>query len=221
MNDIQTLIERSIYEAIRLVLVATGYTPDISLFPETPEGTEDYFNYLDQIQEEKGFAIELFGFSPPESKGVSKLPQIVLVSESFIPGDVGMEDSPIYIPEDEDHFSKVLVDPLAYNLMYSCYLYAPSTESFRVLRNTLHLALKPFQYIPIIGTSEVVLSVATGASSKTNYREGGLDTTYSYYVPDVLFSSTLIEQAASAIKSIHLNTYIQSHLGISTIIKND
>jgi hypothetical protein len=99
LSNIQSRIERSIFEAIRLITVEAGYLPDIVLFqpPYGPSHTypteaaaiNAYNLAKSNIKTTKGFCIEIFGNSNIQSKGERKVPRIVITSKRVLSGSVG------------------------------------------------------------------------------------------------------------------------------------
>jgi hypothetical protein len=219
--DNETLVERSLYEQLRLKVVAGGYTPNIASFADTPAGWAAYKTALSTIKTTKGFAIEVFGFSPPDDKGAIQSPRMVFYSDAFIPGTVGVQQTPIYTPNADGGYDSLTHDPLCYDLLFSCQIRASTTDQFRVLRRMLHEAFPPFVYIPVIGTSYHFLCILSGADTRDPSREGILEGIYRYYVPDILFSQKIVEEAEAALSEITINIQIANHLGISTLITNN
>ncbi len=216
MIDVQEAIDRSLYEMVRLELVRQGYTPDFTIYPDTREGYTEYEEALKVIRNTKGFAIELFNISPPEDKGLIKAPRIVMMNEAFFQGSIGAGITPIYTQDGED-YNASYTDPTAYDIIYSFILRATKTLELRALRKILHKALPSKFYCPFIGTDQHFFCELTGASSRTGFKDGGLEDHYRYYISDIFLTETVLEKVAKAINSITINTEIADRLNIITI----
>lgn len=97
LNNVQERVERSIYEAIRKVLVSEGYLPDITTFqPSTLPNQTSYDAAVDAVQVAKGFAADVFGTGSQLSKGEEKVPRIVIITRRIMPGDIGTWINPQY-----------------------------------------------------------------------------------------------------------------------------
>lgn len=91
MVNSQEIIERSIYVAILNMAIKLGYTinPEDYL-PTSAANAERFKEDLKKITDEKGFYVSIFGVGNNHSKGIKETPRIVVDSEGFYPGDIGL-----------------------------------------------------------------------------------------------------------------------------------
>lgn len=91
LSTIQQLIERTLYTTIRGISVEHGYSVDLTAYPNTQVGQQNYNTAMNGIFASRGFAVEVFGVSNPQAKGEKRVARVVLQTEAFLPGDVGNE----------------------------------------------------------------------------------------------------------------------------------
>lgn len=87
--NVQEIIERAAYSAIRDVVLEHGYCPDIADYANTSAGQSAYNTEMAAIKTSKGFAIEVFGTSAPSAKGDIKVARIVVDTLRAFQGTVG------------------------------------------------------------------------------------------------------------------------------------
>jgi len=229
MALIQEIIERSIFEAIRLLLVADGHTPDItntSIFPNTPEGYRAYLATLKHIRDTRGYAIEVFGTSNPDDKGTKDLPRITLQTSAFLPGEVGIDTTPFptWNPE-TNKYDLYSYDSRTYDLFIDCNVSAKTQAQLRVLMDVVHRALPLMGYLPFYNDpvgipNDTFFMQATAFQPLVSPVDGVLEYNYRYEVPDVVWRELTKEPtpAIAPINEITLNLQIEERLGISTKI---
>jgi len=90
LTNIELRVERSIFEVIRLALVAEGYLPNKKSYAKNETGAAQYKAAMAAIRaSSKGFCIQIFGMSSPQAKGEMQVPRIVVQTQRALPGDVG------------------------------------------------------------------------------------------------------------------------------------
>ena len=112
LSNIQEIIERSLFEVIRLELVDKGYLPDIAdtgTYPDNSTGWAQWEADLAAIIISMGFAIEIFSGGSSESRGVQKIPRIVIDSGNFLPGALGGDPRRFFSDQGADY--QALVTP--------------------------------------------------------------------------------------------------------------
>ncbi len=232
MALIQETIERSFFEAIRLILVSDGWTPDISdtgLFPNTPTGYEAYLTALELIRTNKSFAIEAFGTSNPQSKGVKNLPRITLQTSAFLPGDVGIDSTPFPVLNPETNkFDLYSYDSRTYDLFVDCKVSASTQEQLRILMDSVHRALPLMGYLKYYNnpaeTPDESFMVQFGSFQPyIDPKDGVLEYNYRYEVPDIVWRELVevespIPGGIPKISEITLNLMVEQRLGISKTI---
>jgi len=215
ITDIQTRIERSFYEAVRLRVVADGYTPDITTYSQDPSGFAQYQADLSQIKTDRGWAVEVFGMSNPEDKGYKNLARVVLYTDSFLPGEYGLDDSPFFELNINGNYNEVIpTQNITHQLFMNCSIVCDHTDQFRyltsVVNSTLPLrGLLRYYDIPELGFF-VENTAYLDISDPIN---GVLEKIYKYRVPDVVWTeSTITEDKYSAIEVINFKLF--SYLGV-------
>lgn len=188
LSSIQEIIERSIFEKIRGVLVATGYLPDIVNYPDTPEGYYDYRSSIKEIIETKGFCVELFNQGPNTEKGLKKVPRIVIKTVSALPGDLGGSFGKYFVKNTGGTFDEITTPPQSVDFYVNFHLVSGTVEQYRILNSILTLAIPRRSYIDWYTNS--------GEDKRTffcrylNYHDidnlptGVMEKVYAYEIPD-------------------------------------
>jgi hypothetical protein len=211
----QKIIERSFYEGIRLKAVEYGYTPDITLYPNTPAGTSDYKSALANIRSTKGFAVEIFGASIPTDKGTKDLPRIVISPSSFVPGEYGKETTPHYV-QVGDTFEKRQDDGMVFRYFLDVIVSAKSANELRELTNIVHTGLPLRGFIAAYDQSmDDFLIQLIGSTDERGVAENILEKNYHYEIPDVSFMEGVTTEVVSPITETILNVEISHYLGIN------
>lgn len=148
LSNLLENIERGIYHSFRHVLVETGYIPDIYNFDiENPSLTiakqaqGDYNAAVKAIREQKGFAIEIYGNSMNLARGTIKCPRIVIETESFLPGELGVDTTQNYEREN-DVYNVNKYQSLTEEYYFNVRFLANTTKQQRVL-NAINIATLP------------------------------------------------------------------------------
>lgn len=212
-----TRIEQAFFEAVRLKVVADGYTPDITLYPNTPAGYQQYREALAAIEDARGWAVEVFGMSNPQSKGLKQVPRIVFFTDSFLPGDYGLDSRTLYEPDGSGGFTAVTPSQnTSHQLFMKCFIVAKTTSQYRYLSSVINTTL------PLRG----MLSYAAPLTDKffvenssyldlTSAEHGFIEKVYTYTVPDIIWSEDItVLEAATPIGYIDLNLWIVNRLSI-------
>ncbi len=213
----QALIERSIYEQLRLGLVRDGYTPDITLYPDTQAGYDDYIKDLSLIEKEKGFAVELFNMSSNMDIGLKKVPRVVLSHNYLLPGPWG--SSPEQVKKlNQGVYNLIQMDRVSVELFFNCSIVANSISQFRVLTSLLVTYLAPIQYVPYYtdgNNPDNFLVTFQSAQDFSDTITGVMEKRYTYSIPDIIMNEIMLTETQVPIKKINLNTYIVSELGLN------
>lgn len=206
INTVQRDIERSIFESIRKALVSLGYTPDA----ETITDPAVYNAQLTSIKGTKGFAVEPYGHSGPQSKGVKKVPRIAMQTRRVIPGELGNPPGyeRIKDPLDPDNYIFKTTAAETTHIQIDIHLVTESAEQDRLLNSVIAAAIGVKRYIKFYNQPEYVFFL-----EQYNYYdipdtiEGILENVYSYEVKDLyLFEGDVIKDNAAKIKEITLET---------------
>lgn len=187
LSSIQEIIERSIFEIIRLEIVDKGYLPDIAdtgTYPDTDSGHAQWETDINAIVASKGFAIELFGAGNSQAKGTKKVPRMVIESGNFLPGALGGDPRRYFSDQGGDY--QALVTPLQTVDFYLNFCLVSNTAAqSRILNAILALTIKRRGYIPWYSDG-----VKTFFARYLNYYDrndedkGIIEHVYAYEIPD-------------------------------------
>jgi len=216
MATIQERIERSFYEAVRLKVVADGYTPDITTYSQDPSGYAQYEADLKTILNTQGFAVEVYGMSNPEDKGYKKLARIVLITDAFLAGDFGIERRTEYVyNETNGNYDGVTpTQNLSHQLFMKCCIVCDDTAQFRYLVDVINSTLPLRGYLPYYDVPDTsFFTETTSFMDLSSATEGILEKVYTYRVPDVVWTEDILDPGA-AVPITYINLLIQAKLGI-------
>ena len=216
--DLQERIERSFYEQVRLRIVADGYTPDITTYPDTPSGFEQYEEDLKSILDSRGFAAEVYGMSNPEDKGYKKLARVVLITDNFIQGEFGIENKVYYEPNliTEKFDAVTPTQTTSHQLFMKCYIVCDDTAQYRYLTGVINSTIPLRGYLPYYDNTEDSFFVEnTSYLDISTPTHGILEKIYTYRVPDIIWTEPYREENKAA-PIEHINLLIQKKLGLLT-----
>ena len=216
MDFYQQNLERSVYEKLRLGVVAQGFTPDITTFPNTVAGYQQYQAALLVIKADKGFVLEIFNQSNPKDKGIKKVPRIVFTYNTITPGDWGNEPGTRAVL-DGTTFKYVRNDLISSTLTLACHIIAETTTQLRTLTWLVDRYLPNLSYIPYYNdTTEDFLLDLVSVADLTDLSVGVIEKFYTYEIPDILINEDVeTDKVTVPISEININTYISDHLGIT------
>lgn len=220
--NIQERVGRNIYETIRRCMVDTGYLPDItntSLFPMSSEGfgtTEADVNWkaaLRNIEISKSFATELFGEGSAQSKGLKKVPRIVIQSNRILPGNLGVAGILGYQknPQDPDKVIQVLSDWQSANLHYDILVVCNTTKQERVLNSIINASLGIKKYLPLLDSNpnepqEYMFCRLFNYFDLEGENEGIIEKVYSYEITDMFLYQEVQLNPISLIQNMEIFT---------------
>jgi len=212
LPQIFEILERSIYEAVRVITFAEGYTPDITAYPNNPLSYEQYQAALKSIQVAKGFAIEIFNNSAPEQKGMIETSRISIVHGGTPMGDIGLP-----VQKDDNNygqtFGRVVGTTLTNEYLYEVFITSRNLKEFRVCQGIVQQALNSRGWINIINEpGERFLNIMTSGYSSPGELRGVKEFIYSYRIPDVLTSLYTETDVIPAMQQYDLE--ISKHLGL-------
>lgn len=208
--DTQKIVERSLFEAIRKLLVSEGYLPDITLFPNTQIGYGNFQSALEVIKNTKGFATEIFGHGSSQSKELKRVPRIAIVTRRVFPGDIGGLVDYEYInnPLDPNNLMKVLPDNQTADLQIDIHLVSNSAEQDRFLGAVLGATIGSKRYIPVYDDpTQKIFTRQYNYYDLPDTMEGIIEKVYSYEIKDLwLFGGRVIQTSVPLIKEITIDT---------------
>jgi len=199
LPDLEELLERSIFHAIREKTVAEGYLPNINTFDISnvddsiaEQAKADYETAKTTIYDTKGFVIDIFGVSNNQSKAEKKIPRIVIDTQSFQPGTLGGDTTPIYNLVD-GVYVKSSSPSLASDFFFNVYIVCNTVKQLRVLTAIVSAALPRRGYVKTYLADTIepfgnLLTVFLSSSNSQDLPEGVFEKAFSYEVPDVFES---------------------------------
>lgn len=190
LNLTQVDVQRSIFEALRLVCVAEGYTPDIVV---TGNNQSTWDTQLKAIVTAKGFAIELFNVSSNQAKGLKKVPRITIHSKRIIPGDVGLDVYQGVVREDPDNPGQYIKYTPPFDLftaVFDIHLVSGTGQQEAILNAILFKALGTRKFIPLITEPGQVFFIQQQDYYETfDLPEGSDEKITSFIVPDLMLGN--------------------------------
>lgn len=196
LGKLQERLERSIFEAIRLVLVAEGYTPDITnnvAYPKigsqfTQAAQTAWTAALEAINDTKGFSIELYGASSPDAKGTRKTPRIVIVPDRIMPSELGAPLDGVLLdnPLDPDTKIRQALPYRASILSFDIHLVYQKAAELRVMQAILGKTIGTVKFIPWYDDNTDTFFVEQfNYYDEPDPLEGTDEKVYSYQAPDL------------------------------------
>lgn len=196
LPDIQEALERSVFHALRLRTVEEGYLPNIDNYDVTnanlataKAAQQSYRDAIDTIVTNQGFAIEVFNYTPPNEKGVLKSPRIVLKTEAFLPGELGLDTTGDYIKQQDGTFTKKQNPSLVSDFYFNVHVNAITSKQLRVLNGIIATTLPRRGYMKWytdaqMKHSENLMVYYISHSDFTWQAEGIIEKVYRYGIPD-------------------------------------
>lgn len=216
LTIIQEIIERSLFYAVIDEIVDKGYFPDIrddTTYPDTDQGAVDFKTAITAVVAAKGYAIEIFSGASNESRGVKKIPRIVIDSGNFLPGALGGDPRRFFSDEGDDY--KALVTPSqTVDFYVNFHLISNSIAQSRILNAIIALSVPRRGYIPWYNDgTKTLFARYLNYYDQSNVDEGIIEHVYAYEVPDV-WDHEDVEAYATIAKmaEITLNTNIQKYM---------
>jgi hypothetical protein len=211
LNLIQSDIQRSIYEAIRLVCVQEGYTPDITLYTADAAGQALYDVALSTIRSSKGFAIEIFSASSNQQKGIKKPPRITIHPARVIPGDIGLDSYAGGVRKkvsDPDKWVRFKPPHDTTMMQFDIHLVTATAEQDVILTAILFKAIGVRKFLTRYNApNEVFLIRNYDFYDSFDLPEGINEKISSFEVPDIILSDEP-ETDVSLIKDIKTDIYV-------------
>lgn len=187
LSNIQEIIDRSIFQAIKQEVVDKGYCPDIASYPDTDIGVTQYNADLTAISNGPlKFAIEVFGASSTEAKKYKRIPRIVIIPLQNLPGALGGSNDKIYVKEGNKLRAEYL-PPQTTDLTYDIHLVSKNAQQSRILSQLLGIALPKRGYIKVKDTENCDRIFVHNYTFRKfeNTELGIIENIYSYRVPDI------------------------------------
>lgn len=220
LSEVQELVELTIFHALRAVVVDNGYCPNIMAYPNDATGSDLYWRDFEAITTSKGFSVEVFNNSNPEKKGIKKLPRMVIISESMMPGEIGGDGSRFYTPTVANQFQVLSRPPQVMDFNFKVHVLADTAKQARICAGMLANSIPTRGYIPIIQpfsnfTACNLFIEQTAMMPLTMPGDGVLEYAYSYVVKDLWLEEyskllgTVVALQEIRLKLMHENHIIQ------------
>lgn len=187
-SNIQQLVERSLFEALRKQCVEFGYLPDVSLFQNSPSEYQRFQTALTDIQTQKGFAIEVFGVGSSQAKQLKKVPRIVILPHNVLPGSLGGAPDIFYSIDqgNSERYEARVTPPQTMDYSYAIHLIWNTAEQLRVLTSILGLSVPKRGYVPIYNNvNERFFVHNIGHNQYSETMEGIHDNAYIFEITDL------------------------------------
>lgn len=216
LTNIQEIIERSLFEAIRQEVVDKGYLPDIAdtgTYPDTDQGWVQWETDVIAIVTSKGFAIEIFNGASNEARGVKKVPRIVIDSGNFLPGALG-GDPRRYFSDEITHYKSLVTPPQTVDYYVNFHLISNSIAQARILNAILALAVPRRGYLPWYNDgTKSLFARYLNYYDQSNIDEGIIEHVYAYEIPDAWDTEDIeIDAFIAKIAEITLNVNVQKYM---------
>ena len=202
--DVEAMLERTIYHRLRKYTIGIGYALDIDQYDIENNDiniikteTKRYQEDLKELVINKGFAIELFGASDNQSRGTKKVPRIVVETESFYEGELGLQVADNYIRGQDGNYTKVEPVSITNDWFFNIHLVANTIEQLRLLRHIIIMSLPRRGYINWYTEQKLQKSHNLLCRYLTQHdsdweQEGIMEKIYRFTIPDVHVHEDLI-----------------------------
>lgn len=223
LTDIEEKVERTIFEVLRLKAVEEGFTPDITNYDiDNPDdtiaaaATDAYMAALKTIQNTKGFAVDIFNYSNQQARGMKKSPRIVVQTEAFYPGEIGLDVTPQYkLNPVTGKYESLRSTTLTSNLFLNVHLVASTVKQIRALHGIMVACLPRMGYLiwyteTRLRPSHNLLVRYVSYYEADFIAEGVIEKIYRYEIPDAHeVEDIMVEMNISPIKEITVDIQTQ------------
>jgi hypothetical protein len=157
-----------LFEVIRQKLVIEGWIPDINTFPGV-DGTDPdivegaYANYLaamKTIASNKGYCIDVIGFSSSQYKDEKKTCRIVIDVHQFLPSELGNETTPEYIehegPNNTKYYTRTIGITSLSDLTFSIYAIGFKSDQMITMNKLIMECLPRRGYLKPLGEPQLL-----------------------------------------------------------------
>lgn len=214
LSDIQELIERTVFERIRTELVDKGYLPDIAIYDDTPVGVDQWESDLSDIVTSKGFAVELFSQGSNFSKGIKKIPRIVIKTGNFLEGDLGGDPRRFFEEGADGKYLAKVTPPQTADFYLDVHLVSNDIAQERFLNALLALAVPKRKYLPwYSNVNETFFIRHLNYYELDDLDQGITEKVHAYQIPDCWDrGDDTVFTGISKISRIDLNFNVQKYM---------
>ena len=196
LSNIEEALERTVFHLLRKKAVEFGYTPDILLYDVENTNTsiaqaesERFYTDLRTIHDTKGFAIEVFNYANNQYYGSKKPARIVVETESFLQGQLGLDTTPQYERQIDGIYLLKKSESMLSDFYFNIHLIGKSVKEIRVLHEIMVQSLPRRGYVPWYTKSELQpdFNLMVRYISMADYSwnaEGIIEKVYRYEIPD-------------------------------------
>lgn len=208
MTDVQLIVERGIYDALLSKLIELGYYVDITdetAYPNTAVGKNNLTLALKAISDNKGYYVDLKGFSVLDNKGMRNIPSISLVEGNFIPGDIGSEPCGFFDSVPTGFVLKKR-QPMSQDYFFTVIGSYDSIGQSRLINNVINSSLQKLSYITVnVGGDDTEFFVEmVGQQLSPDGDKGITESFFTFRVPDLFLFEDVGEDIVPAISEITL-----------------
>lgn len=211
LSNIQQRVERSIYKTLEFVTNDVGYGLIKADYANTVDGLADYTSDLQDIINNKGFAIEIFGASGTHAKGAKEVARIVILPDAIVTGDLGTPPGAQIGVFDElnDQYPIVTKSPTTSDLHYEIRTVYNNIAQDRIMNAIIGYTLGTRKYLTFHDAAEKFFIERLGSTSfpDSNYSIG--ERINRYHVKDVFEGEEQELRTVVPIETIKLKTIIQ------------
>lgn len=230
---IEQYIERTIYHAMREKLVVEGWLPDIMNYDvENPDpniakaAVDSYYAQMKTIANNKKFAIEVFNFGSNQTKGMKKVPRIVIDTLQFLPGMIGNDTTPQYVKNEETgYYTRETSESIRSDLNFNIYAVGNTSEQMRVMNNLIVSVFPKRGYIKTLDNSQLQLSGnffvrMIDAQKDDDLPEGVMERIFRFEIPDLNeIDNQVLEGNISPMKEITTEITVNDSPSSSLIVE--
>jgi len=224
LSDIQLVLDRSIFVALRTEAIEHGYYPnDPSIDFETEAGMDAYKAALTAIKADKGFSVEILSHSNAQYKSDKKTARITIDPFGLLPSDTGLDTTPHYIKQEDGSYLKKQYPSKFSQYEVAITVSAQTAEQIRVLNALVANALGRRKYIPRFPATALAPSGNIYLENSDSYddsdiKEGIIEKVYRYSLPEVIDKGEDENVVIAALQQITLEEYILQQLSTTEII---
>lgn len=193
--------------ALLNMTISLGYTIDPEKYlPSSKDNAKRFTDDLDKISKEHGFFISVFGVGNNQSRGIKNTPRIVVDSEGFYPGDIGLPKQIINKEEGIGYTSSEM--PFETLSQYiNIRLCALTSEHMRLLHQIMFWSIpqrgyiKPYNEAQFLFDGNIFLRVVN-FYNMPDLENGLMEKVYQFEVQDCLLEKNTPAQVITPIRDI-------------------
>lgn len=228
LNDIQTRLERAIFDNLLNQVVQKGYyvnLHDTIKYPQNPDGSftqlaqQKINEDLEVIRVAKGFIIPIFNFGSSDHKGLKNVPRIVMAPMGFIDGAVGGDVMPTYVLNQGLYYAEVM-PPQTSNYLVNIHAVANSAAQMRILNALIALALPKRGWITSTYSQDKFFLYNNASPMLRDIDISLIENIYQYVFPDLFEVGSKIDDGnpISPLKEVTIGVDINDKLQQEDII---